>query len=151
MKLKELVGSGHRIGLLTLPFLLIGGMLNLFYPSFFGVGGSSGVLRTISIIILVVGVTVWAWSVVLILTNVPRKQLITTGPYCVVKHPLYTSVGLLVLPWIGFLLNTWLLALIGVVVYVGSRLYAPEEERALSEAFGPAWDEYCKRVMIPWL
>ena len=29
------------------------------------------------------------------------------------KHPLYTIVALLVLPWIGFLLNTWLGALIG--------------------------------------
>jgi len=28
---------------------------------------------------------------------------------------------------------------------------APEEECALSKAFGPAWDEYSERVALPWL
>jgi protein-S-isoprenylcysteine O-methyltransferase Ste14 len=32
------------------------------------------------------------------------------------KHPLYTSVALLVLPWIGFLLDTSVGALIGVAL-----------------------------------
>ena len=68
-----------------------------------------------------------------------------------VKHPLYTAVALLVLPWIGFLLNTWLGALIGIVLYVGSRIYAPAEEASLSETFGAKWDEYSSTVKMPWL
>ena len=44
-----------------------------------------------------------------------------------------STVALLVAPWLGFLLNTWLGALIGVVLYVGSRLFSPEEERVLSK------------------
>jgi protein-S-isoprenylcysteine O-methyltransferase Ste14 len=67
------------------------------------------------------------------------------------KHPLYTSVALLVLPWIGFLLNTWLGALIGVVLYIGSRIFAPTEEAELSKTFGTSWDEYSSTVKIPWL
>jgi len=67
------------------------------------------------------------------------------------KHPLYTSVALLVLPWIGFLLNTWLGVLIGAVLYIGSRIFSPEEEEALAKAFGATWDEYCNRVTVPWL
>ena len=67
------------------------------------------------------------------------------------KHPLYTAVALLVLPWIGFLLNTWLGALIGIVLYVGSRIYAPAEEASLSETFGAKWDEYSSTVKMPWL
>jgi protein-S-isoprenylcysteine O-methyltransferase Ste14 len=68
-----------------------------------------------------------------------------------VKHPLYTAVALIVLPWIGFLLNTWLGALIGIVLYIGSRIYAPAEEASLSATFGAKWDEYCSAVKIPWL
>ncbi len=151
MQLKTLVGSGDRIGLLTLPFLAIGLILNLMFPSLFSVGGPSFALRVISILILIPGVTVWIWSVVLILIKVPKKELITSGPYSLVKHPLYTGVALLVLPWIGFLFNTWLGALIGIVVYVGSRVFSREEERTLSRTFGTAWDEYCKKVKMPWL
>ena len=151
MKLKVLVGSGDKIGLLTLPFLIIGLILNIMFPSVFNVGGPSTVLKAISIIILIPGVTIWIWSVVLILTKVPKKELITNGPYSLVKHPLYTGVALLVLPWIGFLFNTWLGALIGVILYIGSRIFSPEEEEILSKTFGTSWDEYCKKVKIPWL
>jgi protein-S-isoprenylcysteine O-methyltransferase Ste14 len=151
MNLKRLVGSGDRIILLTLPFLIIGLVLNILYPSLFGVGGPPGVLKVLSIIFLIPGFTIWIWSVILILTKVPRQALITSGPYALVKHPLYTGVALLVLPWIGFLLNTWLGVLIGIVLYVASRMFTPEEERMLSHIFGASWDEYCSRVKIPWL
>jgi protein-S-isoprenylcysteine O-methyltransferase Ste14 len=68
-----------------------------------------------------------------------------------VKHPLYTAVALLVLPWVGFLLNTWLGALIGIVLYIGSRIFAPREEASLSKTFGAKWDEYARTVRMPWL
>ena len=151
MNLQVLVGSGDIIMLLTLPFLIIGLILNIMFPSFFSVGGPPTALKVISIIVLIPGVTLWLWSVALVLTKVPKKELITTGPYSLVKHPLYTSVALLVLPWIGFLLNTWLGVLIGLVLYVGSRIFAPEEEEVLSKTFGTTWDEYCHKVKIPWL
>ena len=48
-------------------------------------------------------------------------------------------------------LNTWLGALIGVVLYIGSRLFAPAEEESLSKTFGADWDRYSHKVMIPWL
>jgi len=151
MNLKTLVGSGDRIGLLTLPFLVIGLILNIAFPPFFNVGGPSTALTVISIIILIPGVITWIWSVILILTKVPKKELITSGPYSLVRHPLYTGVALLVLPWIGFLLNSWLGLLIGIVIYIGSRLYSPDEDKLLSQTFGAAWDEYNGQVKIPWL
>ena len=81
----------------------------------------------------------------------PREELITTGPYAIVKHPLYTSVGLLVVPALGVLLGTWLGAIIGLAVYVGSRLFAPAEEAQLRERFGARWDAYARSVKLPWL
>jgi protein-S-isoprenylcysteine O-methyltransferase Ste14 len=151
MNVKVLVGSGDKIALFTLPFLIIGLILNAAYPSLFDVGGPSNVLRVVSIVVLIPGVALWLWSVILILTKVPKGDLITTGPYSLVKHPLYTSVALFVLPWIGFLLNTWLGALIGTVLYLGSRIFAPTEEAELSKAFGDSWDEYFNTVKIRWL
>jgi protein-S-isoprenylcysteine O-methyltransferase Ste14 len=151
MSLKVLVGSGDRIGLLTLPFLAVGLVLNVLWPASFGVGGPSAALKVLSILVLVPGVTIWIWSAALILTKVPRHELITGGPFALVKHPLYTGVSLLVLPWAGFLLNTWLGVAIGIVIYVGSRAFAPEEERVLAKTFGAGWDEYRTSVKVPWL
>ena len=149
--LKLLTGSGDKIGLFTLPFLLAGLLLNIVYPSVFDVGGPSTALGVISIVVLVPGLTIWAWSVALILVKVPRRELITNGPYLLVRHPLYTGVALLVLSWIGFIFNTWLGAAIGIILYIGSRIFAPAEEAELSKTFGGSWDEYCTTVKIPWL
>jgi len=151
MKIKELVGSGDKIAWLTLPFLAIGLLLNILFPAFFSVGEPSPALGVIALIMMALGVTIWAWSVVLILTKVPRHELITTGPYSLVKHPLYTGVALLVVPSAGFLLNSWLGVLVGTVMYIGSRKYSPHEEEALARTFGASWDEYRRRVKVPWL
>jgi protein-S-isoprenylcysteine O-methyltransferase Ste14 len=151
MKLKVLVGNGRKIGLFTLPFLIVGISLNVLYPEFFRVNGTSGLLFWISFLFLIVGFINWIWTVVLILTKIPRKQLITTGPYAIVKHPLYAGVALLVLPWAGFMLNTWLGVVLGIVVYIGSRIYSPEEEKFLSRIFGIEWENYSKKVKLPWI
>ena len=151
MKLKVLVGSGSKIGIFTLPFLVIGLVLNVLFPRFFGVGGPPELFKLVSVIILIPGIVVWIWSIVLILVKVPRHELITNGPYALVLHPLYTGVALLVLPWLGILVNSWLGILIGIVLYIGSRIYSPEEEKILAQIFGESWDSYRKNILLPWL
>ncbi len=151
MKVKALVGSGDKIGLFTLPVLLLGVILNVLMPSFFSVGGPPMVVTVIALLLLLAGVTIWIWSALLIVTNVPHNKLITHGPYAFVKHPLYTGVAFLVLPWIGLLLNTWIGVVLGITLYIGSRLFSPQEEALLAKTFGPAWDTYRKKVKIPWL
>lgn len=151
MNLKMLVGSGEKIGLFTLPFLLIGLIIYVIRPSLFSVGGPPIILKLLSIIILIPGVFIWIWTVLLILIKVPRKELITSGPYSLMKHPLYTCVALLVLPWLGIIFNTWLGVVIGIVVFIGSKIYSPKEEEELSRTFGAAWDEYRNNVKMPWL
>lgn len=151
VRLMDLVGSGDSIGKAVLPFIAIGVALNFWRPALFEVGGPPDALRAVSYGLLAPGIVVWLWSVFLILTRVPRHELITAGPFALVKHPLYTGVSLLVLPWAGFLLNTWLGLALGVVLYAASRRYAPREEEWLARSFGEEWTRYQSRVLIPWL
>jgi protein-S-isoprenylcysteine O-methyltransferase Ste14 len=149
--IRGLVGSGDRIALLTLPVLVVAVLLAVWVPSAVDAGGPSGIVRAMSLVVLAVGIVVWLWSVALILIRVPRGELITTGPFAVMKHPLYTAVSLLVIPALGLLLDTWLGIVVGVAMYLAVRRYAPAEEAQLAEAFGPAWDDYRGRVWLPWL
>jgi protein-S-isoprenylcysteine O-methyltransferase Ste14 len=149
--LTTLVGSGDRIVLFMSPFIVVALLLVIADPGELRVVGPPAWLRTLSIPVLILGLAIWVWSVVLILTNVPQGRLITTGPYAWVKHPLYTAVALLVLPWLGFLLDTWLGLVLGIALYVASRIFAPQEEATLSRTFGDAWRAYSRNVKLGWL
>ena len=151
MKLSALVGSGDKIGMFILPFLIIGIVLDLIYPALFHISDVPALFIIIALAILFVGLVIWIWAVILILKKVPKGELIVNGPYSIVKHPLYTGVSLLVLPWLGLILNSWLGLFFGLILYIGSRIYAPNEEKLLSATFGKEWDKYCKKVKIPWL
>jgi len=151
MKLKALIGSGDKIILFTLPFLVIGIVLNVLYPECFGVGGPPLESLVISSILLVTGIIIWIWSVYLILKYASKNILITNGPYALVKHPLYVAVALLVIPWISFLCNSWVGIVIGCAMYIGCRIFAREEEKLLSKTFGDSWEAYKNKVKMPWL
>ena len=150
MKLKVLVGAGSKVMGLTLPFIVVGIVLNILRPAWFNLGfGTGGVIA--GVILLVAGVPVWISSVVLILVWVPQKKLITTGPFAVVMHPLYTSVALLVIPGLGLLFDSWVGAGIGVILYISSRIFSPGEEKILQQYFPKEYPAYRKKVLLPWL
>lgn len=137
--------------MMVLPFLLVGLTLNAAYPAGFTVGGPPRPVAAGASIALGAGIVLWAWSVALIVRRVPKGELITNGPFTLMKHPLYTGVSLLVLPSVGLLLDSWLGVLLGAVMYAATRVCAPLEEEALSRKFGTEWDDYCASVRLPWL
>ncbi len=150
MKLKVLVGSGGRIMSVTLPFIVVGIAANILWPQLFQLhSGSAGLIA--GVVLLVVGVPVWLSSVALVLINVPKRKLITGGPFAFLRHPMYTIVALLVFPGLGLLFDTWLGAGIGIVLYVTSRVFSPEEDRILAKLFPTEYPDYQKRIRIPWL
>jgi len=73
-----------------------------------------------------------------------EHQLITIGPYAIVRHPMYA--GLMFAAWGALLIYaTW------TTVYFA--IFAPflmmrarREEQALAAEFGEKWTEYCRRV-----
>lgn len=145
--LKLLTGSGDKIGPFILPFIIIGFILYFIFPSIFIIQ-KSNFLEIFGLVLLILGLIVCVWSQILIFIKVPKKQLITQGPYALVRHPLYTGVSLLVLPGLGFLLDNWLGLLFGLILYVTTRIYRSEEEKRMKKEFG---EKYSKSVLFPWL
>jgi hypothetical protein len=52
---KELVGSGDRIMLLALPFVIAGVALNVRWPALFSLGGPPVALKVLSVLPLIPG------------------------------------------------------------------------------------------------
>jgi protein-S-isoprenylcysteine O-methyltransferase Ste14 len=71
-------------------------------------------------------------------------QLVTNGPFAIVRHPMYTGIFLAAL---GSLLiyPTWTTILFAFFAPMTS-VRARREEAALAEEFGEQWQAYCCRV-----
>jgi protein-S-isoprenylcysteine O-methyltransferase Ste14 len=103
------------------------------------------------------GFAVWArrhigrnWSAIVTLKE--DHELVTTGPYALVRHPIYT--GLL----FGFFgsavaLGQWRGLLAVAIVYLALLRKYRLEERWMRERFGAAYDAYRARVkaLVPFL
>jgi protein-S-isoprenylcysteine O-methyltransferase Ste14 len=80
-------------------------------------------------------------------------ELVRTGPYRFVRHPLYTGLGF---HFAGACIATGNLVLIAgtlLAIYPALVYRARIEERLLRERFGAAYDEYARRVrmLVPLL
>jgi len=90
------------------------------------------------------------WSGAISIMN--DHQLVETGPYRLLRHPMYTAI-------FGMFIGTAIVsgqyhALIGVAL--GVLAYArkiPMEERVLREEFGEAYEAYRRKrwALVPWL
>jgi protein-S-isoprenylcysteine O-methyltransferase Ste14 len=79
-------------------------------------------------------------------------QLVKTGAYSIVRHPIYTALLARLLAT-GLTMSHWITITIAVVVYIiGTKIRTVSEERLLREAFGDEFDSWKKRVpaLIPF-
>jgi len=78
-----------------------------------------------------------------------QHELVTSGPYNIVRHPIYTGMWALQLATtIAFSSWIWwgLVPISTAIYYLGTMVRVSREEKLLREQFGPAFDEYARRV-----
>lgn len=132
------------------PFLKLSASLRQFLAA-------SGLL----IYVLGIGIVLWArstlgknWGVSTSQQVKLRKdhELIQSGPYALVRHPMYFGAWVFML---GLLMiyPVWVILILAVSMIASFFLRARREETALAERFGTAWTEYRKRTksFVPFI
>ncbi len=127
----------------------------LFWPQ--AVGGAylavPTAMRWLAVVLLLPTLAFFAWSFRTLGTSYrggvglhDEHELVTTGPYRRIRHPIYAAfigIMLLVLP----LTANWLLGLSGLILVLSvAAVRIPREERLLHERFGPRWERYRERA-----
>jgi protein-S-isoprenylcysteine O-methyltransferase Ste14 len=73
-------------------------------------------------------------------------ELVRTGPYAIVRHPIYASLLALTLST-GVLISQWPWLLVGVAIFLaGTEIRVYIEEKLLAARFGKEFAEYKSRV-----
>ena len=83
----------------------------------------------------------------------PDHQLVRSGPYSIVRHPIYASM-LCMLLGTGLILTPWLLFLAAILIFlVGTEIRVRIEDGLLASQFGEDFTAYKHKVRayIPWL
>jgi len=115
-------------------------------------------LQGLGVLLLAAGGVFGTWGMVALgrnLTPFPKPieggELVTSGPYARVRHPIYTGLILGTLGWALFRANLTGVAL-AVALFIFFDLKSRQEERWLVEAYA-GYTEYQRRVrkLIPWI
>jgi protein-S-isoprenylcysteine O-methyltransferase Ste14 len=82
----------------------------------------------------------------------PGHELVTRGPYAIVRHPIYTGVLVLGLG-VSIAYDSWLSVGFVLLFAVPFTLHTAIEEQMLAKHFGEAWRDYVSRVprLVPGL
>ena len=149
LHLGPLVLAGFLLGLPGMPIPILGAR---FLPPAAWSFWSGAVLTAAGLLL-----TVWArqhigrnWSA--IVTIKQDHELITSGPYAIVRHPIYTGL-LLAFAGSAVALGEWRGILAVGIVFLALWRKLGIEERWMREQFGEAYQAYSQRVaaLVPFL
>jgi len=100
----------------------------------------------IALIVLVIsGLLAWTGLKIVFRETREEPQVITSGVFSIVRHPIYLSSILL---YLGFILLSLSLlsALVWILIIVFYYMISRYEEKLLIQRFGSAYEEYKKKV-----
>jgi len=113
---------------------------------------SGGLTGVIGLLIAVAGAVLLIWSFKVIAKAMISKKLIIIGPYKIIRHPIYTTIYIL-LVGLGIMYYSGLWFLVLAVFIPIWYLIALAEESQMSDLYKSEYSEYKKQsgMFLPWL
>ncbi len=140
-------GIGKKLEYITIVYAVITIALNyLLYPIFELNFIPYKYLVIIGITLIIAGIPLNIVSTLRIVKGYKQGILLTEGIYSFVRHPLYASYILLIVPGIAVLFRSWVVMTVPIVMYIVFRILIREEEEFLEGKFGEEYTAYKKRV-----
>lgn len=124
-----------------------------------GVMMAGQVIRWLGLVLSVLGLVLTSWARAALgrmysgqVTIQESHQLIKTGLYRYVRHPIYLGMLCFALG-LSFLFRSWIGLVVMIPIVGGLLLRIKDEEGILHKEFGSEWEAYCKRSwrFIPYL
>ena len=139
-------GVSPKMFLILLPFIIFFSLLHFIYYPLFILPVQHIWMIIIGIALNIIGFAIYLKSIKVINKAFANEQLLTTGVYGHMRHPLYSAFILFIIPGIAFLFNSWILFFIPITYYLIFRILIKEEEDYCLNKFGEKYTHYKKKV-----
>ncbi len=95
-----------------------------------------------SILLLALYLIITCWCLFTLTKNKMTQNLVTSGPYRFVRHPMYSAIIFLLNPALAIYFRSWLLMLAIIPIYFIWKKCAAKEERSLAQKFDQPYWQY---------
>jgi len=146
-------GVGPRIGFVTaIHFALTLAIDRITTPLFQITALSVPAAVIIGMTLIIIGLLLYLLTLSALLRARRENQLITTGPYRLVRHPLYTIAIAFFCPGFCVMFRSWLVLTTVIAQAVALRIFIGREEQPLLATFGHAYEAYRRKTpaIIPF-
>ena len=116
------------------------------WPGIFMLRSLPAVVVTAGAILVATGLFMWLTGVVTVMRAYNRDELITSGVFALVRHPVYAAWITLVFPGLALLARSWPMLLTPLLAYAIFRRLIHREDEYLEQRFGQAYLDYRSRV-----
>jgi protein-S-isoprenylcysteine O-methyltransferase Ste14 len=141
-----ILGVGPKILITLCPFLVLFGILNSIFNPFFQIPINYYWMVGLGIILIIFGLFLFIYSERIMKDAYNSSKFINTKVYGYIRHPMYASWGLGILPGILCFFDSWLLFLTLPIYYLIVRIHIVKEEKFLLTKFGQDYAYYKKEV-----
>ncbi len=139
-------GIGPKMILILFPFIVFFLILHFIcFPAFIIPINYIYMIIT-GVILILIGAIIYIKSVLLINKAYFASELVTTGVYGYMRHPLYSAFILFISPGIVCIFNSWILFFIPILHYIIFRVLIKQEENYCLENFGEKYAHYKNSV-----
>jgi len=139
-------GVGPKMTLTLVPFIVLLGTLNIIFSPAFQLPINQIWMIPIGIVLIIIGIIIFIKSEILLRKTYKASELLVTGFYGHVRHPMYGSFILFIIPGIVIVINSWILFFLPFIFYIIFRIFIKQEESYCLKKFGEKYTHYKKNV-----
>lgn len=140
-------GVGPRIMAAGGAFAAGAGFATWRWPEIFQIPGVPGaVLLAGGGVLVGVGFPLWVLGVRAAMRAYGQDRLVTSGVFALVRHPIYASWIVLIIPGLALLCRSWPLLGTSLAAYLAFKGSIGKEDEYLERRFGQAYRDYRLRV-----
>jgi protein-S-isoprenylcysteine O-methyltransferase Ste14 len=139
-------GIGPRTFVPSLIYTLAAWAATSAWPGVFSWRSRPDVVGTAGIVLIAAGFLLWMVGVVTVMRAYSRDELVTSGAFALVRHPVYAAWITLVFPGLALLIRSWPMLITPLIAYAIFRRLIHREDEYLEQRFGQAYLDYRGRV-----